>query len=182
MDILRFFFSPTVYVEKLKTWSQNSKLILVTVYMFLMTSVAYIVTPLWILPLGFDVVSFLTNLIAGALFNLAFAGMIYFVGKGWKNKIQWSFVDNLFFIALSSLVFVLSPIAAFLIIKLWLLMWSFLGTFFFLGWSLILISKSLSKLNNVTEGRITFIVVWAIVFLYVINSFAVAPMLGISMF
>ena len=180
--LLNFFFSPTWNVDNLQKKSNNYKLLVIWFFIFISTLFNYLITPLGIAPLWFNVMVFITAIVLWILFNLLFVGVVYFVGKNMKPTISGNYVDNLFFIALSSLVFTLSPIANYLMIQWGLLTWAFIGVFFFLGWSLILMSKSLSKLNNISEWKVTFLVIGSVALLYALNSIVITPMLWISLF
>jgi len=57
------------------------------------------------LPFGFNILQFLLTFVTVIILNLIFAGIIFFIGKNLKNKIQGTFLDNLLFLVLSAVIF-----------------------------------------------------------------------------
>lgn len=169
ISLLKFFISPTNSVDKVKWISTNYKFVIILTSILISTVISTVFTLFWILPFWFDVISYLITVLFAIVFNFIFAGIIYWVGTHLKNKIQGSFIDNLLFIVLSSLIFGFSPIIFYLMSQNWLFTWSFLWTLFFLGWALILMSKSLAKLNTISEGKVTLLVVISLVIIYAID-------------
>lgn len=168
-SIIKFFFSPTNTVQNIQNFSLNSKIAIIIVSILFSTLINSIFSIFWILPFSFNILQYLFTFLLAVLFNLFFTAVIFFIGKSLKNKIKATFLDNLLFLVLSGVIFAFWTIANYVMTINWLLTWSFLWTFFFFWWSLVLLSKSLAKINGISEGRVTFLVIWSIAIIFTID-------------
>ena len=167
-NILGFLVKPTSNTETLQKLSPQKKWIIAWVLIILSYLAATFTNPLWII-ITPNIITLITSVFITIAINLVIVAFIFLIGKilfKWKS----SFLDTFFFFELSTLIYTIGTVITNLVAIKVLWIFGLYVIYIFIIWSLVLLSKSLAKINAISETKVTAMVVWAIIILYFIAS------------
>jgi len=167
-NILGFLVKPTSNTETLQKLSPQVKWIIALVLIVLSYLAATFTNPLWII-ITPNLVTIITSIFITIVMSMIIVAFIFLLAKAlfkWKAI----FLDTFFFFELSTFIYTIGTVITNLVAIKVLWIFGLYVIYIFLIWSLVLLSKSLAKINEITETKVTVVVVWAIIVFYFIGS------------
>jgi len=171
-DIFKFLFKPSDSIENLMTKENKFKIIIISVLILIYSLSTVLVEYFGLMSWLFDTSYYIQLFFYNVWYYIIFILIVWGIWKifRWKSK----YLDILLVTMLSIIPFIIVNVLLiiFLLINsLWLLMMSMFFSIPALIWFLIIWSKWLSKVEELSEWKITLIVILSLVAIYYLNSY-----------